>query len=614
MIERMTKYSFILLSEDEPKFLSDLQGLGVVDITRSSKPVDERSAQLLAQAQTSKRIAAKLKGLDFSKDPDWGKISEAAGAEGTQKPLSEAQGCLGRIDELNSALVEARLRREARARWGLFDRDRLAALGTEGVKVRFYSVRKDSFDPSWAERYAIQEISRDAYYVHFVTVSDDPGYDFPVAEAAAPDGTFEESDREIAAMQAELLDCKSRLFAISRDCKDDIGKTLAAQNAELDRYLAQASSEKAAEDRVVVLQGFVPTESDEKVSAALADMPAYCITESAKVEDEPPIKLRNNKFVGLFDMLTDMYGRPAYNEFDPTVFISIFFTLFFAFCMGDMGYGLVFLLLGFLMKRTSMSKIGSLAITLGAATTVIGFLFHSFFGTDMSQWGLIRNAGLDRLMVPSDKVTIPGLGEYDWTMILAIICGVVHIAIAQVTKAVVATRNDGFTASLGVWGWTLLIVGFVVIGAFALVGVLNNAATKIAIIVVGIASALLIFLLRDIHKNPLANIGAGLWETYNTATGLLSDVLSYLRLYALALAGGLLGGAFNDMATLAKGDGGLGWVFFILILVLGHTLNIAMSGLSAFVHPLRLNFLEFFKNAGYGGLGRRYAPLGGDSK
>jgi V/A-type H+-transporting ATPase subunit I len=152
-------------------------------------------------------------------------------------------------------------------------------------------------------------------------------------------------------------------------------------------------------------------------------------------------------------------------------------------------------------------------------------------------------------------------------------------------------------------------VGGVTVGVLALLKVFDSSITKIAIIAIGIVSALFIFFLRDIHKNPLINFGNGLWETYNTATGLLSDVLSYLRLYALALAGSLLGGAFNDLALMVRGDGGFGWIPFVLLLVIGHVLNIAMSGLSAFVHPLRLNFLEFFKNAGYEGSGRSYAPL-----
>jgi vacuolar-type H+-ATPase subunit I/STV1 len=138
---------------------------------------------------------------------------------------------------------------------------------------------------------------------------------------------------------------------------------------------------------------------------------------------------------------------------------------------------------------------------------------------------------------------------------------------------------------------------------------MDKAVTKWVIIGLGVLSALGIFFLNDLHRNPLKNFGSGLWETYNTATGLLGDVQSYLRLYALGLAGAKLGEAFNAIGTQALGDGGVGWVWFILIVVIGHVLNIAMCILGAFVHPLRLNFLEFFKNSGYEGSGRTYKPL-----
>ena len=144
-----------------------------------------------------------------------------------------------------------------------------------------------------------------------------------------------------------------------------------------------------------------------------------------------------------------------------------------------------------------------------------------------------------------------------------------------------------------------------------MLSLLPAGVVKVIFIVLGVVSALGIFLFNDIHRNPLKNIGSGLWEAYNTVTGLLGDVLSYLRLYALGLAGGMLGKAFNDIATMTLGDGsfGFGWFTFALILVIGHALNLAMCCLGAFVHPLRLNFLEFFKNSGYDGKGRVYNPL-----
>ena len=139
----------------------------------------------------------------------------------------------------------------------------------------------------------------------------------------------------------------------------------------------------------------------------------------------------------------------------------------------------------------------------------------------------------------------------------------------------------------------------------------NAAATKWVIIVLGVLSALGIFVFNDPKRNKLANIGMGLWDTYNTVTGLLGDVLSYLRLYALGLAGSMLGKAFNDIGGMILGDGSnlVMWIPFILIVLVGHTLNIAMAALGAFVHPLRLNFLEFFKNSGYEAAGRNYNPL-----
>ena len=111
-------------------------------------------------------------------------------------------------------------------------------------------------------------------------------------------------------------------------------------------------------------------------------------------------------------------------------------------------------------------------------------------------------------------------------------------------------------------------------------------------------------------RNPLLNIGAGLWDTYGMVTGLMGDVLSYIRLYALGLAGGMLGGAFNDLAVMTLGENPTWqWLPFILIALLGHTLNFAMSCLGAFVHPLRLTFVEYFKNSGYEGKGTEYRPL-----
>ena len=196
-------------------------------------------------------------------------------------------------------------------------------------------------------------------------------------------------------------------------------------------------------------------------------------------------------------------------------------------------------------------------------------------------------------------------------MVLSLIVGVVHLCLAMIVKAVNAVRTDGFANSLGTLGWTLLIVGGVIVGGIALTGVLDSQVTKWVLIALGVISAIGIFPLNNLKRNKLANVGLGFWDTYQMVTGLLGDVLSYLRLYALGLAGAMLGYAFNSIGKMALGDGGsaLGWIGFILIVLVGHTLNLAMCALGAFVHPLRLNFLEFFKNSGYEASTRNYTPL-----
>ncbi len=244
-----------------------------------------------------------------------------------------------------------------------------------------------------------------------------------------------------------------------------------------------------------------------------------------------------------------------------------------------------------------------LVVILGIGTAVIGFLFHTFFSMDISTWGIFQ---------PIKWIFLPGkIMGYDGTMVLSIIVGVIHLCLAMCVKTYEETKNKGFLNSLGTWGWTLLIVGGVVVAALALIGVLSKDLTKWIIIVLGVVSALGIFVFNDLKRNKLANVGVGLWDTYNTVTGLIGDVLSYLRLYALGLAGGMLGLAFNNIGQMILGDGSnaILWIPFILIVVIGHTLNIAMAALGAFVHPLRLNFLEFFKNSGYEARGRNYTPL-----
>ena len=584
----MTKYDFILMSGDMDAFLEKLQSIGVVDITRSAKPIDEHSEKLSSRAGVLRKALALLKDIEPAEFAEKGSADYASDVIET---VSEMEAMQARIPVLQKEADDL-------VPWGRFDKASFDKLKEQGLKLHFYKAK--AIDPAWKEQYALSEISNIGGYSYFVVVSDSEDYNFPLKELPAPEKDYLALEKEIAALQdeitkrgAHLAELKCREAAIQKE----LDKTL----SKLDLHLAHVSGEKVAEDYITVFEGFAPKETEPALRDMLEKENVFYLVDKAKVDDNPPIKLKNNKFVSMFELLTDMYGRPKYDEFDPTVFISIFFMLFFAFCMGDAGYGLVLIVASLGLKKV-LGNIAPLGITLGIATTVVGLLFHTFFSTDMLTWKCIPDA-VKSCMLPS---TIAG---FDGTMVLAILVGVVHICLAMIVKTYQSTKVKGFANSLGTWGWTLLIVGGVIVLAFALIGVLDNAVATWAIIIIGILSALGIFFLNDLHRNPLVNMGVGLWDTYQMVTGLLGDVLSYLRLYALGLAGAKLGEAFNAIGLQALGDGGVNWIFFILIVVVGHVLNVAMCVLGAFVHPLRLNFLEFFKNSGYEGSGRKYNPL-----
>ena len=589
MISPMTKYSFILLNGEQQDLLEKLQELGLVDITRDAKGIDDQSRDLWSQLEL---IDGLIQGI--------GKVDVPEGTEPEKIDgdiVRLAGGMLMRYAEDSDALKTLHKELDAIKVWGNYDPEILQQLQDAGVPVHFHCVSKKAFKPEWEQDYALSIVSEEKNNIWFVVAGED---DLP-GELPKPQKSLEQKEKEIRDKNYHFQHLLQRL-ASAKERLPELKQLRAETFAKLDLHLAGCAAVPAAEDMLVTLVGYAPDECQENVTAALDASGVFYLKDAAQVEDNPPIAFKNNKFVKMFETLTDMYGRPSYDGFDPTPFISIFFLLFFAFCMGDAGYGLVLVLVGLLLRK-SAKDLAPLIITLGLGTVVIGFLFHTFFSMDISQWQIF--APIKGIFLPSQ------IAGNDATMVLALVVGILHICLAMVVKTIHQTKTKGFYASLGTWGWTLLVVGGVTVAAFALAGVLDAALTKWIVIVLGVVSALGIFVFNDPKRNKLANIGMGLWDTYNMITGLVGDVLSYIRLYALGLAGSMLGMAFNDMGVMILGDSpNIGkWIGFLLLIIFGHTLNIAMCALGAFVHPLRLNFLEFFKNAGYEATGRSYNPL-----
>ena len=611
MISKMTKYSFILLTGEKEEFLEQLQELGVVDISRSVKPIDSDSSVMFHKVERARKTIEYLESIDYSKDTDAEAIVKATvNIEGD--PVDFVEECRAKLTGLNASLANAEKQMKVRLPWGDYDKKAVDGLDDLGYIVRYYCVDTKKFDEAWGGLYPLQVVENDGKKVWFVTVAPkEEEYSFPVQEVAAPEGTYAAAAEEADRYKTEIIDCKAGLL----NAKDYIPAIKEACNrnlVELDRYLADSAAVGAAEDHVTVFTGFAPVENDTELSEAFDKMGVLYIKEEAVEEDNPPIKLKNNWFTRQFESFTGMYGMPVYSEFDPTAIVAPFYLLFFAMCLGDAGYGIVLLLFGLMLNKgwvkfAMFDGLGNIISILGAGTIVVGTMLGTFFGMSLYEAAWVPQ-WLKSCMIVGD-VEVPGLGTFNIQMLLALAIGVFHICLAMTVKAIGYTKRFGFRETVSTWGWLLLIVGGIIVAILGVGKFISPAAIKWAVIVIGVLSALGIYIFNTPGRNPLINIGAGLWDTYNMATGILGDVLSYIRLFALGLAGGMLGQAFNNLGQMVLGDSFLTWIPFALILLFGHVLNILMSSLGAFVHPLRLTFVEYFKNAGYEGKGAAYNPL-----
>ena len=598
MITKMKKYTFLVFHRDYEAFLTELREAGVVHVT-------QKAAGLAEDADLQSLITRRAELTHVLK-------------QGAPDQLFQEQA------DLEQRIAAIKKEQARVAVWGDFSSKTVAQLAESGYVLHYYTCPKAKYEAEWGI-----QLTEKSGTIYFVTVGDNSMVTEDATEVLL-EKSATELQADIDALNGLLVAAKARISAWLMANKEKYEKELKEVEQQIDWKQVTLNTESSADGALCVLEGFCPEENcaalDERLNALSAAL--YYETEDPVEGDATPIKLYNNWFTRLFEPLTGMYGWPNYGEFDPTPILAPFYLLFFSMCMGDAGYGILLIIFGLLihynkLKISMFEGLGPIITTLGVGTLVVGFFLGTAFGMDLS--ALFPN--IDYLFLNGKVVTEGGVrymskaayaasgieGGYDVAMVLAILIGIFHICLAMVVKALCYTKRFGFRAQLGTWGWTLLIVGGIAAFVICLALSVPMDVTKIVLITIAAISAMGIYLFNTPGRNPLLNIGSGLWDTYNMATGILGDTLSYIRLYALGLAGGMLGGAFNNLGLMIMGGSTAGatwqWLPFILVLVVGHILNLAMSALGAFVHPLRLTFVEYFKNSGYEGKGTLYTPF-----
>lgn len=603
MITKMKKLTFLVYHKEYEQFLQQIRELGAVHIVEKQLGEMDEKLQYFMQKRSLYKSVLQNMFLLADKAPEE-KVHASLATDDLMKQYENLQA---KIQDLLQQLPQISKEMAQLDMWGDFDWNSITRLEEAGLFVRFYSCSEKEFDEAWVNEHNAMVINERGGQLYFITVTSQE-VELDREPLHLPDESLSQLKGKLVKTEDKLAQAREELKSFCKTYYRTMEAGSIQLEGDIELLKVKRNSEEMADGVVVLLEGWIPEDKESEVVSLLESSGVYYEMRNATREDNAPIKLKNNAYTRMYEVLTQMYGMPDYAEFDPTPILAPFFSLFFAFCMGDAGYGLALIALGFILKKKlskSLRGMMNLVITLGIFTTVFGMILGTFFGVSLVELNLPSE--LKEFMIVG-KI---GDTSYDKQMLLALIIGVVHISIAMLVKAIGQTVRFGFKESLSAWGWLLLVVGFITTGSLSFFKVISEDVSTWAFILIGGIASIGIYLLNNIHRNVFVNIGAGVWDTYNMATGLMGDVLSYIRLYALGLAGGMLGGVFNQLAFMVNDAAGpaIGWLFCGLILIFGHTLNIAMSCLSAFVHPLRLTFVEYFKNSGYEGKGEAYKPF-----
>ena len=611
MISKMIRYDIVLYAGEQERFVETLRELGLVDITTTGWEPSEADRSVLTEIEARTKAVEFLSAFAKSKAFNANAMPYASG--------EEAYECYtaARDDRQQLQQEEARLRKLADdvAPWGNFSAAEIDRLAGRGVNVRLFVAQAAAFDRFVAEAIegvTIAEIARTQSGVYFAVVTTgDVQYLVDGQEVRLPDMNsvqLRAKADELVARDEALNEVFSRAALSTALIAAESGKL----KEQLQGLKIGAMAQREADGSLILLEGWAEADTADKVDALLKEYP-YLVFErrDANMEDDAPVKLKNNKFSRLFELIGSMYALPKYGTMDLTGIFGLFYMLFFAICLCDAGYGLMLLLVGLYLwfkGGKGMRQAAGLSIVCSSATVLFGFYANSFFGLTIS----------DYLPIHKDML----LDFQNEFFGIALALGIVQILVGLAINIWMKAKLFGITSSFATLGWFIILLTGVAAVGLPMVGIEIPGFTTSSPVFYGLmgVGALLMLVLNNVKRNPIINIGAGLWDAYNNITGLLSDVLSYIRLFAIGLSGGVLAQVFNSLAKGLSGFGDIAadapWTAYIgpviaaaVILIIGHAINLFMSAISSFVHPMRLTFVEFYKNAGFEMSQRSFNPI-----
>ena len=604
MIVKMKKYTFLVYHCQYAKFLDELREIGVLHLTEKPEGIEENDS-LREKMQIAAKIKSVLKKLKFFR-PEKAVLLPADSSKNGLQLLENVENIFREKDSIISKVALLDKERERMEVWGHFNPERFEQMKQAGYEIRFFSCSTKKFDQEWEVLYNAFEIDTVGSTIYFTTVTKvGNAIEINADPVKLSEQTAEEITTEIIQLRANLEITNKKIETLSVEDYN----TLKAAEAEImtaitiDKAVLNTYSE--VDDKVRILEGFCPVDSEDALNEYLNSSDIYFETAEPQLDEKVPIKLKNNKFSKLFEFIGELYDLPNYFERDLTAYFAPFYVIFFGLCLGDAGYGLLILSIGLIararIKEPTMRSVMSLLAVLGGGAVIMGIISGAFFGVSLSNPQTVWLNPIQKVMLDSDLLFIN-----------ALMFGVIQIIFGMCIKFAGEVSRKGFLNSLATLGWLIAIIGGGGSVGLSKFGIISPELSKWILIASISIGGLFVFILNNFKRNPILNIGAGVWDTYNMVTGILGDVLSYIRLFALGLSGGVMGTVFNSLAFSLGGGIDIPVareLVVLIILVFGHCINIFMAVLGSLVHPVRLTFVEFYKNAGFEGGGKKYRPF-----
>ena len=624
MIVPMKLVTLLCLEQDRASAVDALAGLELMQLRRTAPPATKDVASISAQLTECERVIGIVRSAPGKPDGTFrAEVSDDELVAYVSKLISGKTAAFKELERLQHDL-------NLLAPWGEFDRSAIPSLQAKGVYVTLCATPRNIFDQrkkddAFPANAALSVISMDKNMVHYALVSETPLEEGAFDPVVLPEQTFSETKKALAECQTSIATADASIIS-AKALLPRLETKLAALRNQLEFASARDGMEQSG--AIAYLQGYVPvTRLDKLKDAAMKNGWALQIDDPAEDDQNVPTYIEKARFLSVLDPLFDFVGiSPGYRESDVNMFFFFFFPIFFGMILGDAGYGALMLVVGTICLIAFRAKQAArlplvLLIFLASFTFIWGWLNGAWFGLPkdvlpgwMQGWSMITDPanspaahkfvnfyGIDvSKMTPDEAASFWDAFPNKLTQWFCFLLAMLHLMSAHIVRFFTGIRKDWREFSN--IGWALMIFAnfLLAVGLIVFSGTFPSWGKYVYI-------AAAVIICATIRPAAALNLPFDM-------IGSFTDVLSYIRLFAVGLSGMYIAQKFNAMGLMVKDALAdkcviAGFVLLILVAVAGHILNLALGFLGVLVHAVRLNTLEFSNHMGLQWSGFKFKPF-----